>query len=56
MHILKIFKGIIVSSIALTAFNGVGGLLPSDKSEVAYAASYNYSNKQMNSTVHKQVT
>ncbi|EEL58182.1 Fibronectin type III domain protein [Bacillus cereus Rock4-2] len=56
MHILKIFKGIIVSSIALTAFNGVGGLLPSDKSEVAYAASYNYSNKQLNSTVHKQVT
>jgi len=53
---LKIFKGIIVSSIALTAFNGVGGLLPSDKSEVAYAASYNYSNKQLNSTVHKQVT
>ncbi|PRT27706.1 S8 family peptidase [Bacillus wiedmannii] len=53
---MKIFKGIIVSSIALTAFNGVGGLLPSDKSEVAYAASYNYSNKQMNSTVHKQVT
>lgn len=56
MHILKIFKGIIVSSIALTAFNGVGGLLPSDKSEVAYAASYNYSNKQLNSTVHKQAT
>jgi len=56
VHILKIFKGIIVSSIALTAFNGVGGLLPSDKSEVAYAASYNYSNKQLNSTVHKQVT
>ncbi|PFO72133.1 S8 family peptidase [Bacillus cereus] len=53
---MKIFKGIIVSSIALTAFNGVGGLLPSDKSEVAYAASYNYSNKQLNSTVHKQVT
>ncbi|WP_265938908.1 S8 family peptidase [Bacillus thuringiensis] len=53
---MKIFKGIIVSSIALTAFNGVGGLLPSDKLEVAYAASYNYSNKQMNSTVHKQVT
>ncbi|WP_368506316.1 S8 family peptidase [Bacillus cereus] len=56
MHILKIFKKIIVSSIALTAFNGVGGLLPSDKSEVAYATSYNYSNKQLNSTVHKQVT
>ncbi|MFC9449918.1 S8 family peptidase [Bacillus cereus] len=53
---MKIFKGIIVFSIALTAFNGVGGLLPSDKSEVAYAASYNYSNKQLNSTVHKQVT
>ncbi|MGN4561601.1 S8 family peptidase [Bacillus cereus group sp. MYBK5-2] len=53
---MKIFKGIIVSSIALTAFNGVGGLLPSDKSEVAYAASYNYSNKQLNSTVHKQAT
>lgn len=53
---MKIFKKIIVSSIALTAFNGVGGLLPSDKSEVAYAASYNYSNKQLNSTVHKQVT
>ncbi|MGN4930551.1 S8 family peptidase [Bacillus cereus group sp. MYBK14-1] len=53
---MKIFKGIIVSSIALTAFNGVGGLLPSDKSEVAYAASYNYSNKKLNSTVHKQVT
>ncbi|MGE1049589.1 S8 family peptidase [Bacillus sp. GMs2/1] len=53
---MKIFKGILVSSIALTAFNGVGGLLPSDKSEVAYAASYNYSNKQLNSTVHKQVT
>ncbi|MGR9594652.1 S8 family peptidase [Bacillus thuringiensis] len=53
---MKIFKGIIVSSIALTAFKGVGGLLPSDKSEVAYAASYDYSNKQMNSTVHKQVT
>ncbi|HDR6245818.1 TPA: S8 family serine peptidase [Bacillus cereus] len=53
---MKIFKGIIVSSIALTAFNGVGGLLPSDKSEVAYAASYNYSNKQLNFTVHKQVT
>lgn len=53
---MKIFKGIIVSSIALTAFNGVGGLLPSDKSEVAYAASYNYSNKHLNSTVHKQVT
>ncbi|PEQ83367.1 S8 family peptidase [Bacillus cereus] len=53
---MKIFKGIIVSSIALTAFNGVGGLLPSDKSEVAYAASYNYSNKQLNSNVHKQVT
>ncbi|MCU4981250.1 S8 family serine peptidase [Bacillus cereus] len=53
---MKIFKGIIVSSIALTAFNGVGELLPSDKSEVAYAASYNYSNKQLNSTVHKQVT
>ncbi|MGN4753342.1 S8 family peptidase [Bacillus cereus group sp. MYBK220-1] len=53
---MKIFKGIIVSSIALSAFNGVGGLLPSDKSEVAYAASYNYSNKQLNSTVHKQVT
>jgi len=53
---LKNFKKIIVSSIALTAFNGVGGLLPSDKSEVAYAASYNYLNKQLNSTVHKQVT
>ncbi|MDA2067909.1 S8 family serine peptidase [Bacillus cereus] len=53
---MKIFKGIIVSSIALTAFNGVGGLLPSEKSEVAYAATYNYSNKQLNSTVHKQVT
>ncbi|PFI80312.1 S8 family peptidase [Bacillus cereus] len=53
---MKIFKGIIVSSIALTAFNGVGGLLSSDKSEVAYAASYNYSNKQLNSTVHKQAT
>ncbi|MDA2101523.1 MULTISPECIES: S8 family peptidase [Bacillus] len=53
---MKIFKKIIVSSIALTAFNGVGGLLPSDKSEVAYAASYNYLNKQLNSTVHKQVT
>lgn len=53
---MKIFKKIIVSSIALTAFNGVGGLLPSDKSEVAYATSYNYSNKQLNSTVHKQVT
>lgn len=56
MHVLKIFKGILVSSIALTAFNGVGGLLPSEKSEVAYAATYNYSNKQLNSTVHKQVT
>ncbi|MCC2361813.1 S8 family serine peptidase [Bacillus cereus] len=53
---MKNFKKIIVSSIALTAFNGVGGLLPSDKSEVAYAASYNYLNKQLNSTVHKQVT
>lgn len=53
---MKIFKGIIVSSIALTAFNGVGGLLPNEKSEVAYAATYNYSNKQLNSTVHKQVT
>ncbi|MDA2434128.1 S8 family serine peptidase [Bacillus cereus] len=53
---MKIFKKIIVSSIVLTAFNGVGGLLPSDKSEVAYATSYNYSNKQLNSTVHKQVT
>lgn len=53
---MNIFKGIIVSSIALTAFNGVGGLLPSEKSEVAYAATYNYSNKQLNSTVHKQVT
>lgn len=56
MHVLKIFKGILVSSIALTAFNGVGGLLPNEKSEVAYAATYNYSNKQLNSTVHKQVT
>ncbi|EEM62515.1 Fibronectin type III domain protein [Bacillus thuringiensis serovar berliner ATCC 10792] len=56
MYVLKIFKGILVSSIALTAFNGVGGLLPSEKSEVAYAATYNYSNKQLNSTVHKQVT
>lgn len=56
MHVLKIFKGILVSSIALTAFNGIGGLLPSEKSEVAYAATYNYSNKQLNSTVHKQVT
>lgn len=56
MHVLKIFKGILVSSIALTAFNGVGGLLPSEKSEVAYAATYNYTNKQLNSTVHKQVT
>ncbi|PFR32331.1 S8 family peptidase [Bacillus cereus] len=53
---MRIFKGILVSSIALTAFNGVGGLLPSEKSEVAYAATYNYSNKQLNSTVHKQVT
>ncbi|HEF1903645.1 S8 family peptidase [Bacillus cereus] len=53
---MKFFKGILVSSIALTAFNGVGGLLPSEKSEVAYAATYNYSNKQLNSTVHKQVT
>ncbi|PFZ72588.1 peptidase S8 [Bacillus toyonensis] len=53
---MKIFKGILVSSIALTAFNGVGGILPSEKSEVAYAATYNYSNKQLNSTVHKQVT
>ncbi|SEJ73315.1 S8 family peptidase [Bacillus thuringiensis] len=53
---MKIFKGILVSSIALTAFNGVGGLLPNEKSEVAYAATYNYSNKQLNSTVHKQVT
>ncbi|MGE8015340.1 S8 family peptidase [Bacillus mycoides] len=53
---MKIFKGILVSSIALTAFNGVGGLLSSEKSEVAYAASYNYSNKQLNSIVHKQVT
>ncbi len=56
MRVLKVFKGILVSSIALTAFNGVGGLLPSEKSEVAYAATYNYSNKQLNSTVHKQVT
>lgn len=56
MHDLKIFKGILVSSIALTAFNGVGGLLPSEKSEIAYAASYDYSNKQLNSIVHKQVT
>lgn len=56
MRVLKIFKGILVSSIALTAFNGVGGLLPNEKSEVAYAATYNYSNKQLNSTVHKQVT
>ncbi|HDR8476645.1 TPA: S8 family serine peptidase [Bacillus cereus] len=53
---MKIFKGILVSSIVLTAFNGIGGLLPSEKSEVAYAATYNYSNKQLNSTVHKQVT
>ncbi|TKH67374.1 peptidase S8 [Bacillus cereus] len=53
---MKIFKGILVSSIALTAFNRVGGLLPSEKSEVAYAATYNYTNKQLNSTVHKQVT
>ncbi|MCU5026471.1 S8 family serine peptidase [Bacillus cereus] len=53
---MKIFKGILVSSIALTAFNGVGGLLQNEKSEVAYAATYNYSNKQLNSTVHKQVT
>ncbi|WP_074626432.1 S8 family peptidase [Bacillus cereus] len=53
---MKIFKGILVSSIALTAFNGVGGLLPNEKSEVAYAATYNYSNKQLNSTVHKQAT
>ncbi|HDR7164086.1 TPA: S8 family serine peptidase [Bacillus cereus] len=53
---MKIFKGILFSSIALTAFNGVGGLLPSEKSEVAYAATYNYTNKQLNSTVHKQVT
>ncbi|MED1380989.1 S8 family peptidase [Bacillus mycoides] len=53
---MKIFKGILVSSIALTAFNGVGELLPSEKSEVAYAASYDYSNKQLNSIVHKQVT
>ncbi|MDA2440189.1 S8 family serine peptidase [Bacillus cereus] len=53
---MKIFKGILVSSIALTAFNGVGGLLLNEKSEVAYAATYNYSNKQLNSTVHKQVT
>ncbi|TKI16047.1 peptidase S8 [Bacillus wiedmannii] len=53
---MKIFKGILVSSIALTAFNGVGGILPSEKSEVAYAATYNYSNKQLNSTVHKQAT
>ncbi|PFB93244.1 S8 family peptidase [Bacillus thuringiensis] len=53
---MKIFKGILVSSIALTAFNGVGGLLSSEKSEVAYAATYNYTNKQLNSTVHKQVT
>ncbi|MCU5148689.1 S8 family serine peptidase [Bacillus cereus] len=53
---MKNFKKIIVSSIALTAFNGVGGLHPSDKSEVAYAASYNYLNKQLYSTVHKQVT
>jgi hypothetical protein len=56
VHDLKIFKRILVSSIALTAFNGVGGLLPSEKSEVAYAASYDYSNKQLNSIVHKQVT
>ncbi|WP_436866675.1 S8 family peptidase [Bacillus fungorum] len=53
---MKIFKGILVSSIALTTFNGVGGLLPSEKSEVAYAATYKYSNKQLNSIVHKQVT
>ncbi|PFU78729.1 peptidase S8 [Bacillus cereus] len=53
---MKIFKGILVSSIALTAFNGVGSILPSEKSEVAYAATYNYSNKQLKSTVHKQVT
>lgn len=53
---MKIFKGILVSSIALTAFNGVGGILLSEKSEVAYAATYNYSNKQLNSTVHKQAT
>ncbi|MED2917507.1 S8 family serine peptidase [Bacillus thuringiensis] len=53
---MKIFKGILVSSIALTAFNGGGGLLSSEKSEVAYAATYNYTNKQLNSTVHKQVT
>lgn len=56
MHVLKIFKGILVSSIALTAFNGVGGLLPSEKSEVAYAATYKDSNKQLNSHVHKQAT
>lgn len=53
MHVLKIFKGILVSSIALTAFNGVGGILSSEKSEVAYAATYNNSNKQLNSNVHK---
>ncbi len=34
----------------------MGGLLPSEQSEVAYAATYNYSNKQLNSTVHKQAT
>lgn len=53
---MKIFKGILVTSVALTAFNGGGGILSSEKSEVAYAATYNYSNKQLNSTVHKQVT
>ncbi|WP_459500553.1 S8 family peptidase [Bacillus sp. C1] len=48
---MKIFKGILVSSIALTTFTGIGSMFPSEGSNVAYAAS----NKQMKSNVHKQI-
>lgn len=34
VRVLKIFKGILVSSIALTAFNGVGGILLSENQKL----------------------
>lgn len=56
VHILKIFKGILISSIALTTFTGLGDIFSSKESSIAYAASNNYSNEQIKSDVNKQAT
>ncbi|KYG34684.1 S8 family peptidase [Bacillus gaemokensis] len=51
---MKIFKGILITSIALTTFTGVGNMFSSGGSSVAYAASYDYSNKQIKADGNRQ--